>query len=85
MRRRDYDVVRWTARDASMRAFHRIASEIDTKASPGVPVIVWNPLAWERTDLVETDVQMPEAAKDGIAVIDSKGNALPVQIFRAMR
>ncbi len=78
---RDYDVVRWTARDASMRAFHRIASEIDTKASPGVPVIVWNPLAWERTDLVETDVQMPEAAKDGIAVIDSKDNALPVQIL----
>ena len=30
---RNYDVVRWTARDASMRAFHRIASEINTKAS----------------------------------------------------
>ncbi len=78
---RDYDVVRWTARDASVRAFHRIASEIDTKASPGVPLIIWNPLAWERTDLVEANVQMPDAAKDGIAVVNSRGNALPVQIL----
>ncbi|HUJ33464.1 MAG TPA: glycoside hydrolase family 38 C-terminal domain-containing protein [Candidatus Acidoferrum sp.] len=78
---RDYDVVRWTASGASIRAFHRIASEIDTKASPGVPVIVWNPLAWERTDLVEADVQLPEAAKNEIAVLDAKGNALPMQIL----
>ncbi|HTS11157.1 MAG TPA: glycoside hydrolase family 38 C-terminal domain-containing protein [Candidatus Limnocylindrales bacterium] len=78
---RDFDVVRWTTRDASIRGFHRIASEIDTKAAPGVPVMVWNPLAWERTDVVEASVQLPEPAKNGIAVIDAKGNALPVQIL----
>jgi alpha-mannosidase len=78
---RDYDVVRWTAKDASIQAFHRIAGEINTKASPGVPLMVWNPLAWERTDLVEADVQMPEATKDGIAVVDSRGSALPMQIL----
>ena len=43
--------------------------------------MVWNPLAWERTDLVEVNVQMPEAAKNGIAVLDTKGNALPMQIL----
>jgi alpha-mannosidase len=78
---RDYDVVRWIARDASIRAFHRIASEIDTKARPGVPVMIWNPLAWERTDLVDMDVQMPDPPREGIAVIDAKGNALPLQIL----
>lgn len=78
---RDYDVVRWTARDASARSFHRIASEINTKAMPGVPVLIWNPLAWERTDLVDVDVQMPDPAREGIAVIDTKGNALPAQIL----
>jgi alpha-mannosidase len=78
---RDYDVVRWTAREASIRSFHRIASEINTKAAPGVPVMIWNPLAWERTDLVDIDVQLPEAAKEGVAVIDAKGNALPVEIL----
>jgi len=78
---RDYDVVRWTARDASMRGFRRIASEINTKSAPGVPVMVWNPLAWERTDVAEIEVQMPEPAKNGISVIDAKGNALPMQIL----
>lgn len=78
---RDYDVVRWTSRDASIRAFHRVASEINTKAAPGVPVMVWNPLAWERTDTVDVNVQMPEPSRDGIAIIDAKGNALPMQIL----
>jgi alpha-mannosidase len=78
---RDYDVVRWTARDSSARSFHRLASEINTRAAPGVPVMIWNPLAWDRTDLVGVDVQMPEPAREGIAVIDAKGNALPVQIL----
>jgi len=78
---RDYDVVRWTSRDASMHAFHRIASEIDTKTSPGVPVMVWNPLAWDRTDVVEVEVQMPEAAHEGVALLDAKGVALPMQVL----
>ena len=78
----DYDDVRWISTNASMRAFHRIASEIKTNAAPGVPVMVWNPLAWERTDLVEVNVQMPEAPKGGgIAVLDAKGRALPIQVL----
>ncbi|HEY2461440.1 MAG TPA: glycoside hydrolase family 38 C-terminal domain-containing protein [Candidatus Acidoferrum sp.] len=78
---RDYDVVGWIARDASLHAFHRIASEINTKSGPGVPVIVWNPLAWERTDVVEATVQMPDAAPDGVSVLDAKGHTLPAQIL----
>lgn len=77
----DYDDVRWISTDASIRAFHKIASEIKTNAAPGVPVMVWNPLAWERTDLVDVSVQLPEAPKSGMSVIDAKGNALPVQIL----
>lgn len=78
---RDYDDVRWISTNASVGGFHRIASEIKTNAIPGVPVMVWNPLAWERTDLVEINVQMPEAAKSGIAVLDANGKALPMQIL----
>jgi alpha-mannosidase len=78
---RDYDDVRWISANASIGGFHRIASQIKTNAIPGVPVMVWNPLAWERTDLVEATVQMPEAAKSGIAVLDAKGKALPIQIL----
>ena len=78
---RDYDDVRWISTNESIGGFHRIASEMKTNAIPGVPVMVWNPLAWERTDLVEVNVQMPDAAKSGIAVLDAKGNALPSQIL----
>jgi alpha-mannosidase len=78
---RDYDVVRWTANDASTRAFHRIASEIDTSTTTGQPVMVWNPLAWTRTDLVDVNVQMPAAEPNGISVVDAKGVALPMQVL----
>jgi alpha-mannosidase len=78
---RDYDDVRWISSNASISGFHRIASEVKTNSTPGVPVMVWNPLAWERTDIVEINVQMPEAAKNGIAVLDAKGNALPMQVL----
>ena len=79
---RDYDDVRWISSDASIQAFHRIASEINTKAAPGIPVMIWNPLGWERTDLVELQVQMPDAPKAGsIAVLDAEGRALPMQIL----
>jgi alpha-mannosidase len=80
---RDYDVVRWTAGDASTRAFHRIASEIDTRRAPGVPVMVWNPLAWDRTDLVAVEVEMPDPTKNGISIVDAKGEALPMQVLHA--
>ena len=77
---KDYDVVRWTTNDASTRAFRRIASEIDTSTTTGVPVMVWNPLAWTRTDLVDAHVQMPAAEANGISLLDAKGVALPVQV-----
>jgi alpha-mannosidase len=78
---RDYDVVRWTAHDATSSALHTIASRVNTRNIPGVPVLVMNPLAWTRTDLVQFDVQMPESAKGGVSVLDPEGKSLPVQIL----
>ncbi len=77
---RDYAVVKWTADDASKRAFTRLASEIDTSTTTGVPALVWNPLAWTRTDLAHIKVQMPAPEPNGIAVVDAKGVPLPVQV-----
>jgi alpha-mannosidase len=78
---RDYDAVRWTTQEATSSAFHTLAARVNTKSSAGVPVFAMNPLAWSRTDLVEFDVQMPEPAKDGVSVLDTQGNTLPVQIL----
>jgi alpha-mannosidase len=78
---RDYDEVHWTADEATSKALHFLASEINTKVASGVPIMLVNPLAWERTDLAEVDVQLPDRSKGGVSVLDTKGRSLPVQML----
>jgi alpha-mannosidase len=78
---RDYDVVRLTTGEASSNALADIASRVDTRSPVDVmPVLVFNPLAWQRTDVVEFSVQMPNGTKDGVAVVDSQNRPLSSQI-----
>lgn len=79
---RDYDMVRFTTGEASSAALAEIAERVDTRSPAGsVPVLVFNPLAWERTDIVELAVQMPDTLKDGVAVLDAQNRPLPAQIL----
>jgi len=78
--RRDYDFVRLQAEHLTNSALGTVAGQIDTRGR-GVPVLVVNPLAWERTDLVSIHVEMPEAEKGELSVLSSKGKALPVQVL----
>jgi alpha-mannosidase len=76
---KDYDMVRFTADEASSQASGAIGSYIDTQSgSKGVGVLVFNPLAWARTDLVDFTVQMP-AATDAIEVVDAAGKVLSAE------
>ena len=73
---KDYDMVRFTADAATAQASSTIASYIDTQSgNKGVPVLVFNPLAWQRTGLVDFTVQLP-AASSAIEVVDGAGKAL---------
>jgi alpha-mannosidase len=73
---RDYDMVRFTADAATSQASAAIASYIDTQSgSKGFPILVFNPLAWERTDLVDFTVQMP-AATSAIEIVNAAGKVL---------
>ena len=77
---KDYDEVRLRAREATSNALKTIASEVNTNSTDGgLPVMVVNPLAWDRTDLVKIEVQMPGLPKSGISVLDAQGKALPFQ------
>jgi alpha-mannosidase len=77
---RDYDVVRWTTEEATTNALKTISAAVGTgDASGGVPVMVANPLAWPRTDLVTFDVQMPGAPKSALVVLDPQGRSLPFE------
>ena len=79
---RDYDVIRWTTEEATRKALRTLSAEVNTKvATPGgVPVVIWNPLAWQRDDLVTLDVQMPGNAAE-VSVLDPRGKTLPLQII----
>ena len=74
---KDYDMVRFTTDAATRQASGAIASYIDTQSgSRGVPLLVFNPLAWERTDLAEFTVQLPAAAS-AVEIVDGAGKVIP--------
>jgi alpha-mannosidase len=73
---KDYDMVRFTAQAATGEALGTIASYVDTQSRRrGVPVLVFNPLAWVRSGVVDFTVQLPEAAR-GIEIVDEAGQVL---------
>lgn len=79
---RDYDSVRLVTDHVSSGALHTLEAQVDTRAHDGgVPVLVMNPLAWDRTDLVSVDVQLPEAHTGPIAIVDSEGKPQRFQVL----
>ena len=67
----DYDQVRWATEEIDESALKTLTAEVNTRAAGPVPIVVFNPLGWPRSGLVTVDVQMPEAAPDGVSVIDA--------------
>ena len=80
MAQRDYDRVRWTSDQASHEALEMIESHIDTRTKEGVPVMVFNPLAWERSGDVAVDAELPQSA-ESVSVVDAKGAVLPSKLL----
>jgi alpha-mannosidase len=77
---RDYDRVRWTSNEASHNALETIQSRIDTRTKDGVPVLVFNPLAWQRSGDVMVTAELPQSA-DSVSVLDAKGTVLPSKLL----
>jgi alpha-mannosidase len=69
--KRNLEDVERAGHDIIRGALGEIAARIDTRGV-GAPVLVFNTLSWPRTDVVELDAQLPEAAQH-ISVVDSKG------------
>ena len=79
---RDYDMVRFTSGEASSAALADLSSHVDTRSpADSVPILVFNPLTWERTDVVEFSVQMPNSLKDGVSVVDARNHAVASQVL----
>jgi alpha-mannosidase len=77
---KDYDVVRWSTNEIKANSVQAIAEHINTEGK-GIPVLISNPLAWERSGAVEIKVQAaPGEASSLIAEVDGKP-VLPIRNF----
>jgi alpha-mannosidase len=73
---KDYDVVRWSTNEISHSAQRTVDERVNTAGS-GIPVVVHNPLGWERSGEVTVHVQGPKGgvSATGAQVIDAKTDA----------
>jgi len=79
---KDYDDVRWSTNEISAEAVKTLSSEINTQAAAGTPVLVLNPLAWERSGAITVDVQLPSHA-NSVSVVDAANHVLPSQVLKS--
>jgi alpha-mannosidase len=75
----DFTQIKWATNEISSKSLGVLERQIDTRVSTGVPVVVFNPLAWQRTGLVNVDVQMP-APSDGVTVLGTDNQPMPLQV-----
>lgn len=76
---KDFDVVHWEDNQVSTKAMSTLDSRINTSGA-GVPVLVFNPLAWQRNGLVTVSVQMPRA-ETTVSVLDAANHVLPSEVL----
>lgn len=59
-----------------------IISAMDTNAE-GTPIVVFNPLSWDRHDLVEAEIPYEGDAPKSVVVLNPEGNTVPAQVLWA--
>jgi alpha-mannosidase len=72
------------AREALDRRVDAYVSAVGTHAY-GIPIVVINTLAWDRTDLVTADIGFSASGVRGVEVRGTDGEVLPSQIVEATR
>ena len=70
-----------TASSLVEEATYSIASHIAYKKE-GIPIVVFNPLSWEREEVVKADVIFKEEEVEEILVRDLNGESVPSQLIK---
>ncbi|MBO3841936.1 MAG: alpha-mannosidase, partial [Candidatus Brockarchaeota archaeon] len=76
--RKSYDDALRMASEALEKALREISQMVDTSDSE-LSILVFNSLSWSRTDLVETELNLPDGWKN-VKLIDPYGAAVPIQV-----
>src|SRR5439155_11363951 len=82
--RRSYDFSQRLAGEMIDADWETLAARIDTRGE-GVPIVVFNPLGWPRTDVVEVEVGFGERGVLDMSLADPAGKAEGLQILQADR
>ena len=77
---KDYDVVRWSTNEISADALSKVDEKVNTEGA-GVPVVVYNPLGWERSGDISAHVQDASGVRD-VTLHVSKVPALGYKVVR---
>ena len=77
--KRNLEDVDRAANDVTMGSLREIAAHVNTQGE-GVPVLIFNPLSWPRTEVTELEAQLPAPAKQ-IEVVDSNGKPAESQLL----
>ncbi len=62
----------------------RLASRVATRGE-GLPIMVFNPLGWKRTDAAQVSIGFSDDRFQELAVTDSEGHGLPFQLSKVTR
>jgi alpha-mannosidase len=62
------------------RTLHAIAAKVDTR-SDGIPIVVFNPLSWERAEPVETELLVDQHV-NRIQIMNHENQSVPTQIIQ---
>ena len=73
---KDYDVVRWSTNEIRAGALETVDEKINTRPAKAIPVVVYNPLGWERSGDVSVKVQI--AGAERVLRVDPDASNKPV-------
>ncbi len=62
-----------------------LASQVQTKTSNGIPVVVFNTLSWKRDDPVTAQIQLEKGYAKNVSVKDASGRNVPGQLTNVRR
>ena len=77
--KRNLENVDRAANDFTFGSLREVAAHVNTDGE-GVPVLLFNSLSWQRTEVTEMEAQLPQPAKQ-IEVVDSKGKPAETQLL----
>jgi alpha-mannosidase len=74
--RKKYEFARDTGKEVLDAALDAIGARVKTAPDKGIPVVIFNPLSWVRSDPVTIEIKRPFAP---VAIQDARGKSIPSQ------